>query len=206
MSGSEAGCLSIITGLEEEEEVSPAPVRGSNIGITGPDSLRLGGMKVDELPFAAAEQTKHQLPEFYATEKLNKIARIKARFPKQSVDWCNGAIRECEGNMVNVRGLKAQAAGQIEEYKALISQCKRRDRKIDEAESQGKTEDEIRVIKKGFPLYQVKPMKHQIGQFRATINRCDDVIEKEKQSIKEVRDLRTACAERDRLLKELDTH
>ena len=177
-----------------------------NKGIIGPDSLRLGGMKVDELPFAAAHQTKGQLPEFYATEKLNKMARIKANSPKQSVDWCNGAIRECEGNMVNVRGLRGQAEGQIEKYKALISQCKRRDRKVAEAEAQGKTEDEIKVIKKGFPLYQVKPMKHQIGQFRATINRCDNVIEKEKQSIKEVRELRAACAERDRQLKELETH
>ena len=49
-------------------------------------------------------------------------------------------------------------------------------------------------------------MKTQIGQFRATINRCDDVINKEKHSIKEVRDLLVECTERDRLLKELDTH
>lgn len=177
----------------------------NNTGITGPDSLRLGGMKVDELPFAAAAQTKGQLPEFYATDKLNKMARIKARSPKQSVDWCDGAIRQCQGNMVNVNGLRTTAQGSIEEYKALIKQCKRRDRKVGDAEAQGQTEDEIKVIRKQFPLYQVKPMKHQIGQFRATINRCDDVIEKEKQSIKEVRELKTACAERDKLLKELET-
>ena len=177
-----------------------------NKGVIGPDSLRLGGMTVDELPFAAAEQTKHQLPEFHATEKLNKIARIKARFPKQSVDWCNGAIRECQGNMVKVQSLMKQAADQIEEYKALISQCKRRDQKVMEAQAQGMGEDDLKLLKKQFPLYQVKPMKHQIGQFRATINRCTDVIEKEKESIKEVRDLRTTCAERDQLLKDLDTH
>jgi len=171
-----------------------------NIGVKGPDSLRLGGMKVDELPFAAAQQTKHQLPEFHATEKLNKIARIKARYPKQSVDWCNGAIRECHKNMLNVKNLRKTAQESIEEYKALIKQCKRRDRKIDEAEAQGKSEDEIRLIKKEFPLYQIKPMKHQIGQFKATMNQCDNVIEKEKASITEVRELQTVCEERDKLL------
>lgn len=177
-----------------------------NKGIIGPDSLRLGGMKVDELPFAAAHQTKAQLPEFYATEKLNKIARVKASYPKQTVDWCDGAIRECQGNMVNVNGLRKQAQESIEEYKALISQCKRRDRKVAEAEGQGMDEEGVKALKKSFPPYQVKPMKHQIGQFKATINRCDDVIVKEKASIEEVRKLRAACVERDRQLKALELH
>lgn len=177
----------------------------SNIGVKGTDSLRLGGMAVDELPFAAAEQTKHQLPEFHATEKLNKMARIKARYPKQSVDWCIGAIRECHKNMLNVKGLRKRTQGSIDEYKALVSQCKRRDRKIKNAEAQGMSEGEIRLLKKGFPPYQVKPMKHQIGQFKATINQCDDVIDKEKASIEQIRELQRTCEERDKLLKVLET-
>jgi len=178
----------------------------SNKGVTGPDSLRLGGKKVDQLPFAAAEQTKVQLPELYATEKLNKIERIKGRFPKQSVDWCDGAIRECEGNMKRVRQLKAEQEKKIKEYQFYIGECKRRNKRVKEAEAQGKTEAEIKAIAKGFPPYDVKAMKTQVGQFKAAINRCDEVIQKERDSIKEVRELREACVERDRLLKELETH
>ena len=176
----------------------------SNKGITGPDSLRLGGQKVDQLPFAAAEQTKGQLPEFYATEKLNKIVRIKARYPKQTVDWCNGAVRECQSNMINVGGLRKQTTESIEEYMTLISQCKRRDRKVGEAKAQHKTEAEIRAVEKEFPPYQVKAMKTQVGQFKATINRCDDVLEQEKKSIADVRELREDCIKRDKLLEEVE--
>jgi len=174
-----------------------------NIGTKGPDSLRLGGMKVDELPFAAAEQTKGQLPEFYATEKLNKMARIKARYPTQTVDWCDGALRECQSNLKNVATLKKQHEASIVEYLAFISQCKRRDRKIREAKGD---EEQIKAIRKQFPLYQVKPMKTQVGQFKAAINRCVEVMDKERESIKQVSELREKCVERDRLLKELETH
>lgn len=168
----------------------------SNEGIYGPESLRLKGKTVDELPIREARLTLDQLPMVNAADRKNQAEDIIAKYPQQKVEWIDGAIRECRGNMVNVRALREDTNRQIGEYLGIISLCKHRDKQLQAA----KTEEEEKAIKAQFPPYNVKAMKTQIGQFRATINRCDEVIDKEQDSIQQLTELRTKCVERDQKL------
>lgn len=170
-----------------------------NKGIYGPESLRLKGMTIDELPIAEAALTKQQMPDFLRSQKQNEIDRITAEYPKQSIAWIDGAIRECQSNLKNVRMLIASQNKMINDYMAQISLCKHRDKLLKHETDK----DEIRKINKQFPPYNVKAMKQQIKQNREAINRSNEVIDKEHASISELRELRARCVERDKVLKAL---
>lgn len=171
----------------------------SNIGQTGPESIRLGGMSIDQLPIAAAAHAKQSMPDFLKSNRQNKIDSIIGAYPKQSVDWIDGAIRECMHNLNNVRLLIAGQNKMINEYMGQISMCKHRDKLL----AKTTNKDEIKALKKQFPLYDVKAMKQQVKQCREAINRSDEVIDKEHESIAELRELRAKCVERDEKLAEL---
>ena len=172
----------------------------SNKGVYGPDSLRLNGKKVDELPIAEARQVIDQLPMVNAMDRMNQIEDIKAKYPKQEVAWIDGAYRECNGNMHAVRDLAARTQQQIDEYMGHIALCKHRDKLIGQANG-----DKIKLkeINAQFPPYNVKAMKQQIAQFRQTINRCNDVVDQEQTTMEELKTLRSKCVERDEKLKSL---
>lgn len=171
----------------------------SNEGINGIDSIRIGGKKIDELPIAEAALTKQQWPLIIKSDKENKIVNIKARYPKQTVAWIDGAIRECEDSIKKIRSLKDSQQAMINEYTGLISLCKHRDNEI----ARTKSEEKILELKKQFPPYNVRAMKQQIQQCNEAIFRSDGVIDKEHKSIFELKELRTQCAKRNEELKAL---
>lgn len=171
----------------------------NNIGLYGPESLRLKGKTVDQLPIREARLTLDQLPLVNTVHRQNQIEDVKAKYPHQTIAWCDGAIRECKGNMYNVRSLRSDTERQINEYMAIISLCKLRDKKLATA----KTDEQRKELSEDFPPYDVKAMKQQVSQFRQTINRCDEVIDKEQESISELVKLRAKCEERDLKLKSL---
>lgn len=171
----------------------------SNKGQYGPESLRLKGMSVDELPIAEARVTLDQLPLVAAMDKQNKAEGIKARYPKQTIEWVDGALRECKANLINVRDLSKRAQREIDEYMGLNALCKHRNKLL-----KNETDTEkVKQINAQFPPYNVKAMKAQIGQFKQTINRCNDVMDKEQESIQMLSQLRVKCVERDEKLKML---
>lgn len=169
----------------------------SNIGQTGLESIRIGGMKVDELPIAESALTKQQMPMVEESIKRNKLGNIIAKYPKQTVAWVEGAIRECHASIKQVRALKAGQQKMIDEYTGHISLCAYRDKEI------AKTDDEekIRELKLKFSPYNVKAMEQQIVQCKEAIERSDDVIDKEHKSIAELEKLLAVCKQRDEELK-----
>jgi len=169
----------------------------SNIGQTGLESIRIGGMKIDNLPIAESAITKQQMPEVDASIKRNKLGNIIAKYPKQTVDWVKGAIKECEDTIKKIRALKEQQQKMIDEYTGHISLCDYRDKEI------AKTTDMTKIadLKLKFPPYNVESMKQQIVQCKEAIIRSDGVIDSEHKSIAELRDLLTVCKKRDEELK-----
>lgn len=153
-------------------------------------------METGSLPMREGRITLDQLPAVNAAHKKNQIEDVKGKYPPQSIAWIDGALRECKGNMHNVRQLAADTQAKINEYSGHISLCKHRDKLLNET----KDPDEINKINKQFPPYNVKAMKDQIRQFRTTINECDTVVDKEQDTIRELMELRRVCVERDQKL------
>lgn len=182
----------------------------SNEGQLGIDSIRIGGMKLDDLPIAEGAITKQQLPEILEADRKNTIDNIVAKYPKQSVAWVRGAIIECEATLTNVRGLKESQNKMINDYSGHISLCAHRDRELTALDNmlktggitQGYHDERAKKLKLDFPPYDVKAMKQQIQQCKEAIVRSDVVIDKEHQDISTLRELLTKCMQRDVELKE----
>jgi hypothetical protein len=172
----------------------------SNIGKSGVDSIRIGGMIMDDLPMAEAAQAKEELPKFIEQERIQNIANIKAEYPKQSVEYLNACINESEDNVRRVSEMRGKETGLINEYTSIISLCEFRDRKLSETTNT----DEIKQLKKDFPPYNVGAMQQQIIQSTESINRADTVIAKEYTDIAQYRELIGLCHQRDKKLKELE--
>lgn len=178
------------------------PDDNSNIGITGVDSIRLGGMKVDNLPMREGALTAAQMPQKWQEEKDNKIEAIRAKYPKQSAAWVHGAIKECEATITNVRKLKDDQNKMITDYSGHISLCAFRDSELARLDAE-KDADEIKDLKLRFPPYDVKAMKTQIQLCKEAIIRSDIVIDKEHNDISKFRELLTKIGQRDHELREL---
>lgn len=173
----------------------------SNEGQLGVDSIRLGGMKVDELPIREGALTAQQMPAIREADKQNTIENIRAKYPKQSCAWVRGAIRECEATIANVRGLKADQDKMISDYSGHISLCAFRDSELARLDAENDAE-EIKSLKLRFPPYDVKAMKQQITQCKEALVRSDIVIDKEHNDISRFKELLSNCIRRDRELKE----
>jgi hypothetical protein len=165
----------------------------TNKGMVGVKSIRLGGMSFDELPIGEAARVRETIPEVLKSDLENRIRAIKARYPTQTVAWVDGAIRECEVTIQNVRKLKSDQQQLIDEYTGHISLCVHRDKEI------AKTDDpeKIAALKKQFPPYNVDALRLQINLSKEAIGRSDEVIDKEHKSISELRELRVRCVKRD---------
>lgn len=173
----------------------------SNEGILGLDSIRIGGMRLDDLPIAEGALTKQQMPKIIEANRRNTVENIIAKYPKQSVAWVRGAIVECELTIKNIRGLKEGQSKMITDYSGHISLCAHRDRELSKL-TPGEDDAAIRALKMAFPPYNVKAMKQQIRQCNEALVRADVVIDKEHHSISELKTLLTKCQQRDTELKE----
>ena len=171
----------------------------SNIGKSGVDSIRIGGMKLDDLPIAEAAQAKEELPKFIENQRLQKIESIKAEYPKPSVAYINGCISECEANIARVSSMRDKESTIINEYSAHISLCTHRDREL------SKTTDPVKIkeLNKAFPPYKVEALQQQIIQSTESVNRANSVIAREYKDIAEFKELIGLCEQRDQKLKDL---
>ena len=171
--------------------------KDSNKGTTGLESIRLNGMKIDNLPIAEGAHTKAQWADIQEADKQNTITNIRAKYPTQTVAWVTGAIREAEDTINRVRNLSAGQQQMINEYTGFISICEFRDQEL------AKTDDpeKIKELKAKFPMYNVKAMKTQIKQCKEAIERSAKVIDGEHKSISELRELKNTCEKRNAELK-----
>lgn len=176
----------------------------TNIGICGPDSIRVGGMKIQDLPIAEMAAASSQLPLAEDTERQNKVNDTIVAAPKQRVSYLEGRIAECEANIIRINGMKGQQQQMISEYTAQIGLCKFRDKEIgDIADDDPERDALIRDLNKRFPPYNVSAMEQQIVQNTEAMERVDNVVAQEYTSIAELREYLVLCQARDVKLRAL---
>jgi len=177
----------------------------SNIGKTGVESIRLNGMTIDQLPIAEAALTKQQWPDIIKAGKKNAVNNVKAQYPKQTIAWINGAIRECEDSIKRVRDMALSQQTMIDEYTGHISLCEYRDKEVHRIQHSEKPDDEKKLLMKElnlrFPPYNVEAMRTQIKQCKEAIERCSGVVDTEHKSISDLRELLVKCTSRDNKLR-----
>lgn len=176
-------------------------MRDKNIGQTGKESLRVNGLKVDDLPLGQGNEAKEGLVEFLKTDKENKANAIKARYPKVSVAYCKAAIKECKNNVETVKNMKEELKEKISEYSVLIRQSSIRDAQIESLNKDNPEDaDKIKELLRQYPPYNVKALEEQITQFEQSIERCNSVIEQDYESIAEFSKNLSLVEQRDREL------
>ena len=156
----------------------------SNVGQSGADSIRIGGMTRDTLGMAEAALTNQQWPSAVASNAQQEIENLKSQYPKGSISYYNSRRAECFENIKRVQDLKTQQDTMIEEYNGHIALCKHREKLIADIDPEDR--DAIKAVNKQYPPYSVKAMEQQLVQCREAIQRCDDVVAAEYDSISEL--------------------
>lgn len=93
----------------------------SNIGEEGIESIRIGGMKIEDLPLANAADVKAQMPLVEDTIRQNKIEDLIAKYPKQKVDYLQARMKECSLNVDQQTVFKGEMGLKIQDYQSKIS-------------------------------------------------------------------------------------
>lgn len=180
----------------------------SNVGETGVKSIRLKGMKIEELPLPMAARVKDQLELARDTERRCAIEEIIATHPMQRVDYLEGRVAEAKKSQENMNDLSLVEQQRIQEYQGHIEMCKHRDREIEkiaQAVADGHmtedyAEDHRKSLKTQFP-YIIDRLQAQIDISNESIKRFQEVTRRESSSIQELSETLALCKERDRLLK-----
>ena len=102
----------------------------SNIGEEGIASIRIGGMKIEDLPLANAHDVKMQMPLVEDTIRQNKIEDLIAKYPKQKVDYLQSRMKECQLNIDEQTKFKQEMALKIQDYQGKISMDGYRDTQL----------------------------------------------------------------------------
>ena len=162
-----------------------------NIGQTGPESVRLRGVKIEDLPLGQGNEAVAQVPLLYASERANKVSAIKARYSKATVLYLQSRVKECHENITRTHDFKTGIATQMQEYNGLIAICGHRDKQLagvtaDTTLDTAAKSERIKELKKQFPLYDVAAMRQQITQFETSITKADAVVQQEYDSINEL--------------------
>lgn len=175
----------------------------------GRDSIRVGGMTIDELPMAEAALTRHQMHLVDEDERKAKIESIVSKYPKQKVAYLRSRIVECEENIKRVGMLRDKNVASVSEYQGQIALCEYRDKELERIVSSDDFHDQdaklaaIKDLKKRFPLYNVQAMQEQIDQFHDSASRAEEVIQTERDSIQEFTGILSLCMRRDEDLRRL---
>ena len=102
----------------------------SNVGEEGIASIRIGGMKIEDLPLANAHDVKMQMPLVEDTIRQNKIEDLIAKYPKQKVDYLQSRMKECQVNIEQQTSFKGEMGLKIQDYQGKISMDGYRDTQL----------------------------------------------------------------------------
>jgi hypothetical protein len=167
----------------------------SNIGQTGVESIRLAGMKIEDLPIAEAARVQPQIAIAYDTERQNKINGVMKKYPTQRVDYLEGRIKECKTNQENMARLALTEQQRIMDYQGHGEMCKHRDRMIAKLDPVADAE-EIKALKRQFP-YIIDRLEAQIEISKGSIERFNKVVQRESGDIAELSEVLGVCKQRD---------
>jgi chromosome segregation ATPase len=178
----------------------------SNVGETGARSIRLGGMKVGDLPIAESANAKMQLPKVEEDEKQSEIDNIKARYPTQNVAYLEARIREARGMISKFREQCNSIGSNREQYRMLLRDAESREELIgiarDNLEGEA-LESQIKILTDKYGPWQVDGLRKQIDQFGESIERFEETIEQEQRSIDKMTELLGECRARDKELRRI---
>lgn len=170
----------------------------SNIGISGKESIRLNGVKIENLPIRESVISAQQMKLVEDDERKDKIRLILHTYPKPKVAYLNSRISECEDNIAKQTAVRGESEKLISEYTGIITLCEFRDKELE-----GASKQQAAKLNLKYPPYNVKAMNKQIEQSRESISRIEEVIKKEYDSIVELKEVLGKCIERDIKLKAL---
>lgn len=175
--------------------------KSSNVGENGIESIRLDGMKIQDLPIGLGNEAKEGLSDFIKTDKKNKIESIKAKYPKQDAEYLKASIKECNLNIERIKNFKSDLKNKISEYRQLIKDCDYRENQLNKYDENNPEDSEkMKELRLKYPPYDVDALNKQIEQFEEGIDRSDKVIEDEYTSISEIREVLVLVEQRDREL------
>ena len=182
----------------------------SNVGETGVKSIRLKGMKIEELPLPMVARIQDQIELAKDTERQNKIEEVITTHPTQRVDYLESRIAEAKLSQENMNKLALTEQQRIQEYQGHIEMCKHRDRekeRVKRALVDGHmTEDyaiqQLKSLQLQYP-YNIERLEAQIEISNESIQRFNEVSKRESNSIQELSECLALCRKRDQLLKQL---
>lgn len=171
-----------------------------NIGEIGVESIRIAGKRIEDLavPIEAIKAVQ-QLPEALETERQNKIANVRRRYPTADIDFLRSKIEGCHHNIRAMHQLIAKERSTVNEFSGIIALCNQRDKELSNAIG----EMLVASIRGRYPPYETEAMEKQVKQCNDGIERAEVVIKNENKSIQEVAGAIAQCEERDYYLKEL---
>ena len=179
-------------------------MRDKNIGQTGLESLRIDGMKVGNLPLGQGNDAREGLAAFINTEKETLRNNVSAKFPKHKKEFLEAQVRECRGNIKRIKNFKQKLKEDILEYRQLIKNCDYRENELAKYSKDNPDDaDKMKELRLKYPPYDIDALQQQIVQFEEAIERCDDVIEQDYDSITEIQQILVLVEQKERELKNI---
>ena len=183
----------------------------SNIGETGVESIRLKGMKVEELPLAFAAHVAPQIKLAEDTERKNKIANVLKKYPDQRAEFLGTRIQESKDNQANMTRLISEQQQMISDYKGHIAMTKHRNSEEDKLRrwlEEGRLSDvefktELKDLNKRHLPYDIERLQAQIDLCHENIRRAEIVSNQEADAIAELGRVKGLAEQRDAELYQL---
>ena len=177
-------------------------MRDKNIGLTGLESLRIDGMKIGNIPLGQGNEAREGLADFIKTEKETLRNNIIAKFPKHKKDFLEAQVKECKGNIKRIKEFKQKLKSDIQEYRQLIKNCEFREKELVKYNKDNPEDAKaMKELRLKYPPYDVEALQQQINQFEESIERCDEVIEQDFESIMEIQQILTLVQQKEKELK-----
>jgi hypothetical protein len=185
----------------------------SNRGEVGVASIRLNGWRIAEIPLGLGNQAVAQIPLALDLERQQEIENILASYPRVTAEYLESRIRECQTAIKDFQRVKKETRVKIGEYRALMQaeegkpMLRDLDDKIAEIAKTDLSHEEkvaqIKALKQGCTPYDTKSMQAQIDQFEMNMDRLDEAIQQENDSIAELNETKGMIAIRDNELRGL---
>ncbi len=102
----------------------------SNIGETGITSIRVNGVRLNELPIAEQHEARSQLVLAEDAEREQKIKSVLATYPPYQISALNAQVKTSRTSILRAQDVIDKENQIIAEYTGHIARCEIRDREL----------------------------------------------------------------------------
>jgi hypothetical protein len=187
----------------------------SSKGKTGVESIRLNGTIISRLPIAEAVNAAAQMPLAYDDERKNDIQAVLKRYPTQETVHIQSRIKEAMDNIQRISKMRTDQQVMINEYSNIVNMCKIREKELSFYPEGEERKDKIRewnvtlanANTAAYMVYEdVAPFELQIDQCKDAMVKADEVLERERDDIRNMEQLVGELKARDNELKRLGVY